>query len=38
MVWCCGLFGGGSACWWGFGGGFWGGVGELGRVVGEGLG
>jgi len=31
------VFGGGSACWWGFGGGFLGGFGELGRVVWEGL-
>ncbi len=41
MVWCCGCLGEGSACWWGFGGGFFWGLRELGGegggVVGEGL-
>jgi len=37
MVWCCGLFGEGLLVGGGLEEGFWGGLGELGRVVWEGL-
>ncbi len=36
MVWCCGCLGEGSACWWGFGGGFFWGLRELGGEGGGG--